>query len=165
MAGNRQYTSRERRLLSEFLALHRAKNRKILNFRLGAQAFRTGAPMPAGVPEAAYQNTRMYSDAAVENNGIVELWEAKAVLTGAGIGQLMEYAIAWPESPDDHEFAGMATTLKIVTAVARPTALRLAASVGIEVHIYTPAWIVAEFEQWYTHLARPIAGASASVAG
>ena len=121
--------------------------------------------MPAGVAAAAYQNTRMYADAAVETDTGVEVWEAKAVLTGAGIGQLMEYAIAWPESPDDHEFAGMATTLKIVTAVARPTALRLAASVGIEVHIYTPAWIVAEFEAWYTHLARPIAGASASVAG
>lgn len=163
--ANRPYQQREKRLLAEFIALNRPANRVIFNFRLGPQAFRTAGPLPSNIPKNFFDNTRMYADAAVVFPAYVELWEAKAVLDGRAIGQLLEYQLAWPGSPDDPGLAHMETRLRIVTAVARPTAMRLAASLNIEVHLFTPAWIVAEFEQWYLNVTRPIAPSSATVSG
>lgn len=159
----RLYQARERRLLSEYLAIARPGARIVLNARLGPQAFRVGGTVPAGVDPRIFSNTQMYADAAVIKAGAVELWEAKAVLDGRAIGQLLEYQLALAQSPDYVEFRSLPATLHIVAAVARPTALALADKLGIEVKLYAPAWITADFANWYANTQSPIAPASASV--
>jgi hypothetical protein len=163
IVGNRQYTQRETRLLSEYLALTRANQRKILNPKLGPQTWQIATNSGAAASSQLQSPTMMYADAAVLYPDHVELWEAKIVLDGRAIGQLLEYQLALPQSPESVSFRSLPSELHIVAAAARPTALQLCAQVGITVHMYTPAWALEDFASWYQNLTKPIVGASAPV--
>ena len=162
MAG-RKNAQRERRLLSEYLAIARPKQRVIFNARLGPVALQSPGALPVGIPPQVFSNSQMYSDAVVVGDGYVEIWEAKGVMDGRAIGQLLEYELALRQSPDFVEFRNEPAKLEIVCAVARPTAVALAKQLNIEVHFYAPAWIVQDFASWYTNLQQPILAASATV--
>lgn len=161
----RQYTQRETRLRSEYLALAYPHARILINPRLGPAHLDVGASLPADVSPKILQGTQMYADAAIVLPGEVMLWEFKIVLDGRAIGQLLEYADSWADSPDYNELRGMPVSLHICTAAARRTAMNLARRNNIDVVLYSPAWAMEMIAGWYFNLSRPIQGGSARVTG
>jgi hypothetical protein len=107
----------------------------------------------------------MYADAVVIFPDRAELYEGKIVLDGRGIGQIMEYRLAWPSSPDNLTYSRLPLSLHIVAATARSTALALAASQGIQVHLFTPQWVIDMWSSWYGNQSQPIQPASAAITG
>ena|SRR5216684_2759349 len=160
---SRVYTQRERRLLSEWLALYKAGARIIVNPRLGSAPIRTAAPAGSANPSQIQQNAMMYADAVVIYPDRAELYEAKIFLDGRAIGQLLEYQVALPASPDFIEWRGLPLTLHVVAATARATTLTLCDRLRIAVHLYTPGWVVENFAAWFGAQSRPLQPASGAI--
>lgn len=163
--AKRPYTQRENRLRSEFLAAAYPGARILINPRLGAEAIDVGSAAAGGRPARGSQVSQMYADAAIVLPNQVLLWEFKIVLDGRAVGQLLEYADAWPDSPDYNQYRNLPVSLHICATAARRSALRVAKRLGIEVVFYAPAWAVQMAESWYPQLSRPIVGGSYSESG
>lgn len=159
-----KYTPRERRLIGEYLAKVEPGVRVIYNARLGPIPFIAESAVDPTIEKALISNKQMYVDAVVVRSTGVEFWEAKVILTGAAIGQLLEYQAASKLAPIYAVPPGVPITLHIVAAFARPTAIQLAARHAISVAIYTPDWLIADAASWDGQLSRPIDAASATVA-
>ncbi len=163
MSG-RQYTPRERRLISEYLAQVEPSARVIYNARLGPIPFVGEGLISPTIEKALISNKQMFVDAVVVRPSGVEFWEAKIILTGAAIGQLLEYQAAATLAPIYLVPPGVPVSLHIVAAFARPTAVALAQRHAISVVIHTPSWIIEDSAAWDASRSRPIDAASATVA-
>jgi len=161
--GNRGYVNREIRLLSEFFGYRYRTAHWQLRVRLGSQTLAGPGVIEPGknVPQAIV--TQMWADGVVYLPTETQIWEAKVVLTGSAIGQLLEYRQAWPASPGLPPSASTNVTLHTVAARARQAAVDVAKQWGIEVALYAPAWLLADAAAWDTYLSKPILPASAGV--
>lgn len=137
---NRSYTPRTTRLLSEWLAMQ-------YPHALIIQEFHLTEANPSAVAAAGGKVSRRfggrilgYPDAAVVLPGRILLWECKDSLTPQAIGQIESYGHLYAQSVEASEHQGVAVELHLLVARATQPMLDLAASHGIIVTIYDPAW-------------------------
>jgi len=140
VATNRSYTPLTSRLLSEYLAAHYPGARIFQEYHLTL-------PNEAAIARAGgrvsprYGGTIIgYPDAAVFLPGEVQLWEAKAALSFAAIGQIEGYGASWHASVEARFAPGLPVTLHILAATDNPGVRAVAEAKGIQVVIYNPPW-------------------------
>jgi len=137
--------------------------RIIYNARLGPIPFVGQTPVRPDIEAALISNKQMFVDAVIVRPASVEYWEAKIILTGAAIGQLLEYQAAGALAGIYDVVVSSPPSLHIVAAFARPTAIALAQRHAISVNLYTPIWLTSDAEAWDGSRSRPIDAASATV--
>lgn len=150
--------------MSEYLSAQYPGERVIYNARLGPIPFIAEGTVRPDIEQALISNKQMYVDAVVVRSTGLEFWEGKVVLTGAAIGQLLEYQAAAKLAPVYNVPSTVPISLHIIAAFARPTAIALAQRHAISVAIHTPDWLLQDAAEWDGQLSRPIDAASAPIA-
>jgi len=143
VATNRSYTPLTSRLLSEYLAAHYPGARIFQEYHLTLPN-EAAVQAAGGRVSPRFGGTIVgYPDAAVFLANEVQLWEAKATLSFAAIGQIEGYGAAWHNSVESRFAPGLPVTLHILAAIDNPGVRAVAEAKGIDVVIYSPPWFAA----------------------
>lgn len=147
MATNRSYTPATTRLLAEYLANHFPHARIFQEFHL-TEPNDVAVKQAGGNVSPRFGGTIIgYPDAAVIADNHVALWEAKATLNYAAVGQIEGYGEAWKRSVEARKYPGYQVTLHILAARDNPAVREFAMSKGIDVVVYAPDWFAASYNR------------------
>ena len=139
MARN-EYQQRERRYVPEFVN-ERYKDRTAVFYNMAV------GPAPEEIyrlhPEIPLENFRRWRfwvDAVVIRRNQLILIEGKLRKPAEGLGQLLLYRALLPQTPEMSPYKGLVVDMVLVTARPDPRVIGVAATLGVYVEVFKPAW-------------------------
>lgn len=93
------------------------------------------------VPLEYFRRWRFWIDAVVILQNKLILFEGKIRNPAAGLGQLLLYRALLPQTPELAPYKNRLVEMHLVTARPDPRIMGVAATLGITVHVYSPAWV------------------------
>jgi len=133
--GKRQYTNREWKLLSWWLALYHPRAEILMNVRVGPTLPLTGVHNPTPAEQQVSRVRNRWLDAIYIEDGVVNLVEAKIEPDPGIFSQLIHYARKFRADPTFKEFAQAPLTLTALVYHDDP-------SVAVEAPWYGVRWMV-----------------------
>jgi hypothetical protein len=137
----KRYAWGETRLLMEYLADRYPGAVWKTNVQIGALA--PHIPRP-GLSEAAQKlmgKYRRYADAVVITPTELVLVETTIIKAVQKVGQLMDYVLLLPETPELQESLSLPRRAELVSAIPDPRAEALCKQVGVGFVVWEPAWL------------------------
>lgn len=133
---------RETRLLSEWVNKHYPDDRVMFRVRLGRPPNWAEKSIAEGAPANMYKIYQRWADAIIIREKELILIEAKIRPIPGVVSEINLYAQLIPKTPEFDEFTDRPIRKLILLAMRDPEIIELAAADGIEVQIYTPAWVI-----------------------
>lgn len=152
--ANRSYTLREKRLVAEFLAAKYPHAITIQEPRLGPPA-----PLAAGIPATNFNNAiagnaRGFADALIIEPQTLTLVEGKVEPDVTSIAQLYLYSLLLPLTPELSQYKGRKVRSLAVWGMPEPVLSKVAAKFGVEVVVFSPAWVQEDLRAKYANKLR-----------
>lgn len=139
---SRLWQPRETRLLSEWVAKKYPEDRVMYRVRVGRPPSWALVSIAEGAPPEIYKIYQRWADAIIIREKELILIEAKVRPIPGVVSEINLYAQLIPKTPELAEFMDRPIRKVILMAVQDPEITELAAVDNIEVHIYTPPWVI-----------------------
>lgn len=122
----------EAKLVNEWLLLNFPNSLQWKRVRLG--------PLPDKKLAKLYSVTLRWADAIAYKDGVVYLIEAKLKPTASALGQLLDYKVLFPDTPEFEDLKDKQIKLIFLTTRLDESLKRLYEEHNIKYEVYNPPW-------------------------
>ena len=144
---SRLWQPRETRLLSEWVAENFPEDRVMYRVRLGEYPEWAKTAIAKGAPREIYKIYQRWADAIVLREKELIIIEAKIRPDPGVISQIKLYEQLLPKTEAFADFRDYPIRLIVLMAMRDLEVEEMAEGLGIEVHIYTPPWVIAYLKE------------------
>ena len=102
-------------------------------------------PVPGGQDNPLYYKLRRWADIIISMPDHISLIEVKMLAKPDVVGQLLNYAVLFPQTPMFEKYWSLPVKLKVVCSLTDEVTKKVIESQGIEVEI----WKASNFDAWY----------------
>ena len=102
-------------------------------------------PVPGGQDNPLYYKLRRWADIIIRMPDHISLIEVKMLAKPDVVGQLLNYAVLFPQTPMFEKYWSLPVKLKVVCSLTDEVTKKFIESQGIEVEI----WKASNFDAWY----------------
>lgn len=141
MAGKRDWTPRETRMVSEYLAKKYHKYPYKMRQRLGSVPAELDLPGRDHAEQKMAGNWRRWADAIVFKPSQLILIEAAIRPDPGYVSKMQLYAKLIKHTPELKPYAGLPVSLELVYALEDAALMQMARDAGIKCVRYKPAWL------------------------
>jgi len=135
-----EYQQRERRYVPEFVnEKYPTRVAVVYNMAVGPPPEQLALKHPE-IPLENFRRWRFWIDAVVIMRNSLVLLEGKLRKPVEGLGQLLLYRALLPQTPELKPYAHLVVDMVLVTPRPDPRVIGVAASLGIQVEVFTPQW-------------------------